>query len=166
MAPKKTTRKPVDYSDPLYIGNEMAAMDKKDRDYYDNLTDEQKKKFSPFLMLKWGPSVLGDTDLQAYYLMAFNQNVNKNFWTLSKHPKLQWLSMTASSPGIGKQKHYWVTATNKQNTDKLEKKLSEIFPDSKLQDIKTLMQVKTKEEILEWLYLQCGIEQEELKKLM
>ena len=27
-------------TDPLYIGNEMAAYDRKDRDYYDKFTDE------------------------------------------------------------------------------------------------------------------------------
>jgi len=32
-------------TDPLYIGNEMAAYDRKDRDYYDKFTDEQKKSF-------------------------------------------------------------------------------------------------------------------------
>lgn len=163
---KVTTRKLVDYDDPLYIINEMRCLDNKDRDFYDRLTDEQKKKFSTFLMLKWGPSVFGASDLQAYYLMSFNQNVNNNFWSLNKHPKLQWLSMTAASPGMGTQKHYWVTATNKQATDKLEKKLLELFPDSKIQDIRTLIQVKTKEEILEWLNLQYGLDAESLKKLL
>ena len=43
--------------DPLYIGNEMAAYDRKDRAYYDKFTDEQKKQFSTYLMLKYGERI-------------------------------------------------------------------------------------------------------------
>ena len=39
---------------PLYIGHEMAAFDRKDRDYYDKFTDEEKKQFSTYLMLRYG----------------------------------------------------------------------------------------------------------------
>jgi hypothetical protein len=39
-------------TDPLYIGNEMAAFDRKDRAYYDKFTDEERKKFSTYLMCK------------------------------------------------------------------------------------------------------------------
>ncbi len=92
--------------DPLYIGNEMAAYDRKDREYYDKFTDEQKKQFSTYLMLRYGASVGGSQDLQAYYLMAANERVNKNFFDLNKHPKLQWLSCTTVSPNMGKQFHY------------------------------------------------------------
>jgi len=45
--------------DKLSIANEMACFDRKDRDFYDNLTDDEKKKFSNFLMIRWGRSVNG-----------------------------------------------------------------------------------------------------------
>ena len=76
-------------TDPLYIGNEMAAFDRKDRAYYDKFTDEERKKFSTYLMLRYGASVNGGTDLQAYYLMATNERVNKYFFDLNNHTKLQ-----------------------------------------------------------------------------
>ena len=63
----------ADKSSPLYIGNEMAAYDRKDRDYYDKFTVEEKKQFSTYLMLRYGASVGGNKDLQAYYLMATNK---------------------------------------------------------------------------------------------
>ena len=43
--------------DKLSIGNEMAQFDKKNREFYDNLTPEEKKKFSNFLMIRYGSSV-------------------------------------------------------------------------------------------------------------
>jgi hypothetical protein len=57
-------------SDPLNIKNEMARFDQKDRAFYDSLTEEERKKFAPFLMIRWGSSVGGNADLQSYYLMS------------------------------------------------------------------------------------------------
>jgi hypothetical protein len=135
-------------SDPLYIGNEMAAFDRKDRAYYDKFTDDERKKFSTYLMLRWGASVSGNTDLQAYYLMATNERVNKNFFDLNKHPKLQWLLCTTVSPGMGKQHHNWIAAKKKDGTNnKLQKFVINLYPEMradeldlflKLNDLKSL----------------------------
>ena len=43
----------TDFNSPLYIGNEMAAFDRKDRKYYDKFTDEERKQFSTYLMLRY-----------------------------------------------------------------------------------------------------------------
>ena len=63
--------------------NEMKAFDRKDRAYYDKFTDEQKKKFSTYLMLRYAASVSGSADLQAFYLMACNKYMNKHFFDLN-----------------------------------------------------------------------------------
>ena len=63
--------------DKLSIGNEMAQFDKKNRAFYDDLTDEEKKKFSTFLMIRYGSSVNGETDLQHFYLVSTNERLNK-----------------------------------------------------------------------------------------
>ena len=39
--------------DKLNIRNEMSALDHKQRDYYDSMTDDEKKKFAAFLMIRW-----------------------------------------------------------------------------------------------------------------
>ena len=83
---------------PLYIGNEMAAFDRKDRDYYDKFTDEEKKQFSTYLMLRYGASVGGNRDLQAYYLMATNKYVNKYFFDLNTYTCLLYTSDAADEP--------------------------------------------------------------------
>ena len=136
-------------TDPLYIGNEMAAYDRKDRDYYDKFTDEQKKRFSTYLMLRYGASVGGSEDLQAYYLMATNKFVNKHFFDLNKHTKLQWLLCTAVSPGMGKQYHYWLAAKKKEgkSTNKERKVISEIYPNMKSDEIDMLLSMNDKKAI-------------------
>lgn len=135
-------------SDPLYIGNEMAAFDRKDRAYYDKFTDEQKKQFSTYLMLRYGASVNGSSDLQAYYLMATNERVNKNFFDINKHPKLQWLVCTTVSPGMGKQHHYWQGSKKKEGSNsKAVKFLTSVYPELKQDEIELLAEINDKRDL-------------------
>ena len=139
-------------TDPLYIGNEMAAYDRKDRDYYDKFTDEQKKRFSTYLMLRYGASVGGNEDLQAYYLMAANKYVNKHFFDLNKHTKLQWLMCTTVSPGMGKQYHYWLGAKKKEGktpSSKVRKFVSELYPNMKSDEMDLLLSLLKPKELKE-----------------
>ena len=134
-------------NDPLYIGNEMAAYDRKDRAYYDKFTDEERKKFSTYLMLRYGASVAGSADLQAYYLMATNERVNKNFFDLGKHPKLQWLLCTTVSPAMGKQHHFWQGSKKKEGNNKAQKFLAELYPNLKQDEIDLLAEINDKRDI-------------------
>ena len=152
----------VDYNDPLYIGNEMAAFDRKDRDYYDKFTDEEKKKFSTYLMLRYGASVAGSSDLQAYYLMATNERVNKNFFDLNKHPKLQWLLCTSVSPAMGKQHHYWQGTKKKEGNNKAQKFLAKLYPTLKQDEIDLLAQINDKRDI-ERLARELGLDDKQIK---
>jgi len=142
----------ADKSSPLYIGNEMAAYDRKDRDYYDKFTDEEKKQFSTYLMLRYGASVGGNKDLQAYYLMATNKFVNKYFFDLNKHTKLQWLMCTTVSPNMGNQFHYWLAAKKKEgkSTNKLRKVVAELYPNMKSDEMDMFLSMNTEKEIKEY----------------
>jgi hypothetical protein len=102
----------------------LAALDKKDYGYYDRLTEEQRKKFVPFMMIMWFSSVKGRTDFQQYYVLSVNEFANKHLFNenVQKHPKLQWLMLCSS--GIGsKQFHQWIPQI-KQNVGKLKEKAS------------------------------------------
>ena len=142
----------ADKSSPLYIGNEMAAFDRKDRDYYDKFTDEERKQFSTYLMLRYGASVGGNKDLQAYYLMATNKFVNKHFFDLNKHTKLQWLMCTTVSPNMGNQFHYWLAAKKKEgkSTNKLRKVVASLYPNMKSDEMDMFMSMNTEKEIKEY----------------
>ena len=59
--------------DKLSINNEMAQLDAKNYDFYDELNDEERKKFSTYLMLRYAASVQGSPDLQEWYLRATNE---------------------------------------------------------------------------------------------
>ena len=104
-------------SDRLSLASELAALNKKNRAFYDDLSDEEKKKFSAYLLLKYGANIEGSFELQEWYLRAVNEYVNINFFILNKHPKLQWLALTAVSPNFGNQRHYWLNSKKKSSGD-------------------------------------------------
>ena len=116
------------------------------------LTDEEKKKFSPFLMIRWGSDVQGDVDLQSYYLMSVNERLNKHYFDISstQHKKLQWLLASTVSPGMGTFRHNWLAAKKRDSSNnKSEKLLRELFPHSKPDDIALMAELNDKKELKE-----------------
>ena len=88
----------------------MNAIDKKDYGYYDSLTPEQQKKVALYVLLHWTSQVKGNAALQSYMVRSTDYNANTHFFNeyVQKHPKLQWMMLCASSPGLGKQFHQWI----------------------------------------------------------
>jgi protein-tyrosine-phosphatase len=111
MATKKSI--PVDEkfeAQDFNLFDALLAMDKKDYEYYDRLTEEQQKKFIPYMMTHWMSAIKGSGDVQGYYLRSVDYHANKYLFNeyVQKHPKLQWYMLCASSPGLGKQFHQWI----------------------------------------------------------
>lgn len=122
--------------DKLNIQSEMRAFDRKDRAFYDSLTDQERKKFSLYLMVRWGSGVEGSQDLQEFYVIATNQRLNRHFFAVNRHPKLQWLMATAVSPDMGTQRHRWIPPRKRDNsTNRVKKTLMQLYPTMKMQDI-------------------------------
>lgn len=144
--------------DKLSINNEMAQFDRKNREFYNSLTDEEKKKFSNYLMIRYGSSVVGSRDLQEFYLISTNERLNKHFFSINRHPKLQWLCATAVSPGLGTQRHQWIAPKKKDsNTTSIKKQLAGLFPNLKDDEIEVLSVINTKKDLDNYLK-QLGID--------
>jgi hypothetical protein len=152
-------------SDKLNIKNEMRQFDTKNRGFYDELTDEEKKKFSNFLMLRWGSSVKGNSDLAKYYVLSMNQNVNKNFWSLNKHPKLQWLLMTCVSPNMGVFDHEWLAFKGKVAKNKRAQFIATLYPAMKMDEAELLSDQISDAELTEIL-VERGWTDQNIKKAM
>jgi hypothetical protein len=135
-------------SDKLNIGNEMRQLDLKNRGFYDSLDRDERKKFSTFLMLRWSSAVEGSREIQEYYVQSCNHYLNKRFFDISKHPKLQWLCATAVSPGMGAPRHNWIAPKKKEAGASTKRKaLQEIYPTYKDDEIDVMMQIVTQKEI-------------------
>ena len=134
--------------DKLSIQNEMIQFDRKNRQFYDSLTDEERKKFSNYLMIRWGSSIQGSAELQGYYLQSSNHYVNKHFFDINRHPKLQWLCATAVSPDLGTQRHQWIAPKKKEAGARgIKKQIVELFPHLKDDEVELMSKINTKKDI-------------------
>jgi hypothetical protein len=126
----------------------MRQFDRKNRDFWDELTAEEKKKFSNYLMIRWGSSVDGSRDLQEFYVIATNERLNKHFFDIGRHPKLQWLLATTVSPNLGTPRHPWIAPKKKEaGLSAKRRALMEIFPHYKDDEIDVMAKITTQKEI-------------------
>lgn len=138
-------------NDKLNIANEMRQFDRKSRSFYDELTAEERKKFSNYLMIRWGSSVEGSRELQEFYVIATNERLNKHFFNVNRHPKLQWLMATSVSPGLGTPRHPWIAPRKKESGAGAKRKaLAEIYPHYKDDELDVMMQITTQKQIDEY----------------
>jgi len=147
----------------LDIKREMRALDTRDHDFYKNLTDDEKKSLSTYVLLRYASNVQADRELQEWFVETTNEYVNKNFWTLSKeHKELQWKLL--ASVGIGQAfYHPYIAAGKKEKPQKIEKLISELNPAMKLNEVKILADLMTKEDIKE-LFDSLGFDKKQRKE--
>ena len=130
----------------------MAQFDKKSREFYDSLTDEEKKKFSNFLMIRYGSRVTGRKELQEFYLIATNERLNKHFFAVNRHPKLQWLMATSVSPDMGTFRHNWIAPKKKESgSSGIRKQLMDLYPNMKDDEIELMSKINTKKDLDNYL---------------
>jgi hypothetical protein len=150
--------------DKLSINNEMAQLDTKNRAFYDELNEEERKKFATYLMLRYAASVEGGPDIQEWYLRVTNERVNANFFDLGKHPKLQWLLCTTVSPDMGRQRHYWQASKKKEGSNsKALKFLTKLYPHLRTDELELLAELNDTKE-LKALAKTMGMSDSEIKK--
>lgn len=146
----------------LDIKRELRAVDMKEYDFYDNLTPEEKKQFSPFILMRYTASCQGDRDVQEHFLEMTNELVNKNHWTLSKdHKQLLWKLFAAVGVGMSAY-HPYIAAGKKAKAVKIEKLLEQMYPAMKMDEIKLLASMLTKKDIEE-LFDSLGFDKKQRK---
>lgn len=130
--PKTTTEEKFENVD-FNLFEALEAIDRKDYGYYDRLTEEQKKKFAPFMLIKWVSYVTGRNQ---YHYALFSNEINKNFLNekIHTHPKLQWQLLCVA--GIGsKQFRKWLpqisekisSLKDKASKDEIETFFSKVY---------------------------------------
>lgn len=151
----------------LDIFKTLSAIDKRDYNFYANLSDEEKKGFAPIVVSRWLSAVEGNEDVNAFYLMMVNENVNKNFWdsTISKHPELQYKMMAAC--GIGKSvKHKWIKGYGRKSAkSKFMELLSSFYPSASVKELEYLISINSIEQLTQ-LVNDAGLQDEDIKKMV
>ena len=151
----------------LEINRVLAAIDAKDRNFYDTLTDEELKGFSPFLAIRYASSVDHSMpEVCEYVLEAANRRANPHFFDFKDHPKLQWLLLTTTSMGFGPMRHSWIKPLGgkKTSNDRAREFLSREFPGVNRDELDILLAINTHEEILAYA-ADLGYQSDQIDKL-
>jgi hypothetical protein len=147
----------------LDIKRELNAVDQKNYNFYDDLTNEERKAFSPYILMRYTASVQGDRDTQEWFIEMTNEMVNKNHWELSKnHKALLWKLFAASGTGVNCY-HPYLAAGKKEKANKIERLLCELYPATKMSDIKLIASMMSKKD-REELFDKMGFDKKQRKE--
>ena len=154
-------------SEKLSIKDETAAIDMGARDLWDNFTDEQRKQISFFLLNRYASSIkTSDRDAQELAVFKTNEYFNKNFFLLSKHPKLLWyLVCMCGNENKKIYFHEWIGHKKKTGDNKITKFLEDKYPNMKRDEIEMLAQMVDKKDIKQ-LAKDLGMTDAEIKKVL
>jgi hypothetical protein len=160
MAKPKTAKR----SFKLDLMGTLEAADRGLKDYYSNLTEEERKGFAPKVVMRW-LSVLSDKSREREYaILAVNELINLRLYELSKHPELVWLLMTVAGTGK-KQYHQWIpTKKADSKTPLFDKLINAQWPLINEEERDLLKSLRTQEE---WMKFAKGsaLSDKELKDL-
>ena len=143
----------------LQIKDIMSAVDRKDYNYYTNLTDEQRKSLNLWMTQRYASSVQGK--FAGHYLVMVNEFMNTHWSDISKHPELQWKLMCLA--GTGKvQFHPFVKVPKaKRKKNKVEELVRELFPLLKNDEIELFLKMNSNDEIKE-VAIESGVDDKTL----
>jgi len=150
----------------LDIASEMRAYDNKARNYLTSMTEEEAKKFSPYILMRWGASVEGDADMQEWYLRATNERVNVNFFDVNstRHKQLLWLTCTTASPGMGTHRHYWLAPKKKESSSgPVIKLIRHLYPHLKSDEVDLMARLNDLKAVKEMARMH-GLDDKQIKE--
>jgi hypothetical protein len=137
-------------ADKIDLKTVLAAIDLGSKDSWDEFNDEERKSVAFYLLNRYVSSVkTGNQDLAEHYLILTNEFVNKNFYQLSKHPKLLWQLMCACGHESKKiHFHEWISLNRKsEGGGKKAQFLRDIYPNAKLDEIEILAKMMSTKEV-------------------
>ena len=141
----------------------LPAIDRRHMGFWNDLSDEQKKELSPWLIQRWASSAEGQSGWQEYFIQATNERVNMHMADLSKHPELLW--MLLASTGAKKNfRRSWLGASKRAKKDKIMEFLSELYPNVGEQELELLRSINDESE-LKQVAEQMNIKSSEIKEV-
>lgn len=144
MAKKEAAPK-VKKAPAIELKDVMGAIDRKNRNFYLDLTADQKKSFSAWMMMRYASSAQGNAG--AHYLFMVNELVNKNFSDIGKHPELQWLLLSACGTGKPEFHPYIKPPNGRKKKDKITEFLSSVYPLYKQDELDLIQTLNSKEDL-------------------
>ena len=118
------------------------------KEIWDELSDDEKKQVSFYLLNRYVSSQKGQRDSQELAVFKTNEYYNKGFFTLSKHKKLLWQLLCIAGNTKKIQYHEWIGYKHKNKSNsKIIKFLQKIYPNMKQDEVELLAGISTKKEL-------------------
>ena len=157
----------VTKTNKLPLKDILAAIDMNAKNVWDELSDDERKQVSFYLLNRYVSAIKGKTEDKQLQIFKTNEYYNKNFFTLSsKHKKLLWylLCMTANNSKSIRY-HEWIGYKQKvsNSTAKAMKFLEKLYPSRKQDELKLLARINSTKE-LKQLAEDLGMTKEQIKK--
>lgn len=148
----------------LDLSSVLQAIDRRDLDFYNRLSEEEKKGYVPLVLMRYMSSVTDQNKNAVWAVWATNDLVNVGFWQLDKHKELQHKLLCLCGLG-SKQYRPWMSYKNRKSKNKICEYLSKIYPDLKDDEIDILFEQLTLDTFKDFLK-QSGISDKEMKDLL
>lgn len=131
----------------LDLSTLLSAIDKRDYTFYKRLDPDAQKEFSPLVIMRFMSSAPDKNGMHEFCLLTINEFVNKDLFSLSKHPELVYMLLCLS--GTGKNLfHKWIKNTIKEKNNALWIRMfREMSDDLKDDEVKILRMKYTKKSI-------------------
>lgn len=148
----------------ISLNEELKAMDLKDPDWYNNLSDSDRKEISLWILMRYMSSCESkNLDLVIHHLLLTNECVNVHFSHMSKYPALQFRLLQVVGTNKS-QNHKWIKPPIKAKKNKLAEWLSEIFIHYNDEEIELLISENSTETLKEFAK-SYGMQDKELTAL-
>lgn len=141
----------------------LPQIDKGNAEWWDTLTDSQKKQISFWLLNRYISSVKGSVEDAGMAVLMTNEFYNKNWNELgTRHPKLQWQILCMINEDRKTKFHKYINLQRKADSNsKAVKLLLKIYPNKKVDEVNLLARISTKKQIKE-LAKSHGIDDKEI----
>jgi len=138
MAAKKKDTASVKYEVP--IAQVMAAVDLRNKEFYEKLSEVERKAVNLYMAQRWASQVEGTREVQEEYLMMVNSLSNIDFVaTTSDHNDLRWRVLALV--GLGQRlKHEFIPPKGAKK-DRLYEWLVDLFPQLSEDEIQLFRQL-------------------------
>jgi hypothetical protein len=150
----------------LDIWDELREADMGNKQFYANLTPELQKQFSPLVAMRWFSICPDNSAYRDYILQMTNEMLNIDFFSLAKHPELQWKLLTLC--GVGKSiRRGWIPMTkrSKRNIGKVGEFMLQWYPSANDMELELLTKNLSRDDF-EHFAKSTGCTDQELKEVL
>lgn len=145
--------------------NLLTEIDKGNINYYEKLSDDEKKEFSPLIIMRYLSSSENNNNISPYQIKVINEFVNKHFFSISSHHELIYKLMSGISLGK-KIFHPWIPMSKKfKHKEKLCKLIILSYPDANDDEIDLILSQLDIENLKD-MCVDSGMDDTEIKEII